>query len=70
MIKAKDTWSTIEQLGPEAKTSVTGDGIASGKVVESNADRVTDAKARTIIMGYCGQEALSRILHLSTAKEQ
>jgi hypothetical protein len=33
-------------------------------------DKIKDAKARTVIMGYCGQEALSRILHLETAREQ
>jgi len=71
VIEAKDTWDTIEQPGPEAETSVksTGDGTVKGKVVESKVDRVKDVKARTVIIGYYGPEALSRILHLRTAKE-
>ena len=78
VIEAKDAWDAIELPGPEAETSVksTGDGTVKGKVVESKGvtdtkvNRVMDAKARTVIMGYCGPEALSRILHLRTAKEQ
>ena len=78
MIEAKDAWDAIELLGLEAETSVksTGDGTAEGKAVESSGatdtkvNRVMDAKARTVIIGYYGPEALSRILHLRTAKEQ
>ena len=78
VIEAKDAWDAIELPGPEAETSVksTGDGTAKGKAAESKGvtdtkvDRVMDAKARTVIMGYCGPEALSKILHLRTAKEQ
>jgi len=33
-------------------------------------DKIKDAKARTVIIGYCGQEARLRIIHLETAKEQ
>jgi hypothetical protein len=48
----------------------TDDGIVKEKVVvTSKTDRVMDMKARTVIMGYCGQEALSKIFHLRTAKE-
>ncbi len=77
MIEAKDAWEAIEgPPAPEAKTPVedTDDGTKkSSSVTESKiqpTDRVRDAKARTVIMGYCGAEALSRILHLQTAKEQ
>jgi len=70
VIEAKDAWEAIEPPGLEAETPVrdTDDGIATSKVPLP--DRVRDAKARTVIMGYCGPEALSRILHLRTAKEQ
>jgi hypothetical protein len=80
VIEAKDAWDAIEPPAPEAKTSVikgTDDGTAEGKkaaessgATDTKVDRVMDAKARTVIMGYCGPEALSRILHLRTAKEQ
>jgi hypothetical protein len=80
VIEAKDAWDAIEPPALEAKTSVikgTDDGIAEGKkaaessgATDTKVDRVMDAKARTVIMGYCGPEALSRILHLRTAKEQ
>ena len=77
VIEAKDAWEAIEPMpAPKAEAPVedTDDVKASpGKATESKApavDRVRDAKARTVIMGYCGQEALSRILHLRTAKEQ
>jgi hypothetical protein len=80
VIKAKDAWDAIEPPAPEAKTSVIkgiDDGTAEGKkaaessgAIDTKVDRVMDAKARTVIMGYCGPEALSRILHLRTAKEQ
>jgi hypothetical protein len=77
VIKAKDTWDTIEPPGQEAETSVkgTGDGTVEGKAAESSRamdtklSRVMDAKARTVIMGYCEPEALSRILYLQTARE-
>ena len=78
VIEAKDAWDAIELPAPEAETSVkgTGDRIVEGKAAESSratdtkANRIMDAKARTVIMGYCGPEALSRILYLRTAKEQ
>jgi hypothetical protein len=72
VIEAKDTWDAIEQPGLEAETSTksTDDRIVKGKAAESKVSRVMDAKARTVIIGYCGPEALSRILHLRTAKEQ
>ncbi len=38
--------------------------------VEAKLDQVMDAKARTVIIEYCRQEALSRILYLRTTKEQ
>jgi hypothetical protein len=34
------------------------------------ANRVIDAKARTVIIGYYRLEALFKVLHLRTAKEQ
>ena len=73
VIEAKDAWDAIEQPAPEAKTSEksTDDGTVEEKaVVTSKTDRIMDTKARTVIMGYCRQEALSKILHLRTAKEQ
>jgi hypothetical protein len=80
VIKAKDAWDAIEPLALEAKTSIIkgiDDGTAEGKkaaessgATDTKVDRVMDAKARTVIMGYCGPEALSRILYLRTAKEQ
>ena len=76
VIEAKDAWGAVEPPAPEAKASVedTGDGTADPKSVLGPkiqlTDRVRDAKARTVIMGYCGPEALSRILHLQTAREQ
>ncbi len=77
VIEAKDAWEAIEGLlAPEAKTPVEDmdDGTEkSGSVTESKIqpmDRVRDVKARMVIMGYCGAEALLRILHLQTAKEQ
>jgi hypothetical protein len=72
VIEAKDTWDTIEQPAPEAKMSEksTDNRIVKEKaVVTSKTDRVMDTKARTVIMGYYGQEALSKILYLRTAKE-
>ena len=48
----------------------TDNGIVEEKVVvTSKTDCVMDVKARTVIIGYCGQEALSKILYLWTAKE-
>ena len=75
VIEAKDAWEAIEPPMPEAKTPVedTDDGTAGSGVTGPKVqptDRVRDAKARTVIMGYCGPEALSRILHLQTAREQ
>lgn len=75
VIEAKDAWEAIEPSVPKAETPVeaTDDGIARSDRTESKTpptDRVRDAKARTVIMGYCGPEALSRILHLQTAREQ
>ena len=80
MIKAKDAWDAIEPPAPEAKTSIIkgiDDGIVEGKkaaelsgATDTKVDRVMDAKARTVIIRYCGLEALSRILYLRTAKEQ
>jgi hypothetical protein len=69
VIEAKDVWDVIELYGPEAETSVktTDDRTAEKKV--DTGDRVKDAKARTVIMAYYGPEALSRVLHLRTAKE-
>jgi hypothetical protein len=77
VIEAKDAWDAIELPGSEAETPVksTDDRTVEGKAaasraVDTKASRVTDAKARTVIMGYCGPEALSKILYLRTAKEQ
>jgi hypothetical protein len=80
VIKAKDAWDAIEPPALEAKTSIIkgiDDRTAEGKkaaessgATDTKVDRVMDAKARTVIMGYCGPEALSRILYLRTAKEQ
>ena len=76
VIEAKDAWEAIEPSRPEAETPVksTDDGtVKSEGSTDQKAlpvDRVRDAKARTVILGYCGPEALSRILHLRTAKEQ
>jgi hypothetical protein len=78
VIKAKDTWDAIELPGLEAKASVksTGDRTVEGKAgelsgaINPKADRVKDIKARTIIIGYCRPEALSRILYLRTVREQ
>ena len=76
MIEAKDAWEAIEPSLPKAETSEkpTGKGTAKSKGVtdqkKSPVDRVKDAKARTVILRCCGSEALSRILHLRTAKEQ
>jgi hypothetical protein len=48
----------------------TDNGIVEEKViVTSKTNCVMDVKTRTVIMGYCEQEALSKILHLRTAKE-
>ena len=79
VIKAKDAWDAIEPPALEAKTPVIkgiDDGTVEGKeaaessrATDTKVDRVIDAKARTVIMGYCGPEALSRILYLRTAKE-
>ena len=72
MIKAKDAWDAIEQPAPEAETPVksTDDGTVEDKAaVISKANRVIDAKARTVIIGYYRQEALSKILYLRTVKE-
>ena len=76
VIEAKDAWEAIEPYAPEAETSVkaTDVGTAKPKGVTdrklSSTERVRDAKARAVILGYCGPEALTRILHLQTAKEQ
>ena len=71
MIKAKDTWDSIVLVEPEAETSA---GAASNRIVKGKAaklkiNRIIDAKARTVIIGYYRLEALSRILYLRTAKE-
>lgn len=77
VIEAKDAWETIEPMpAPKTEASVkdTDDvKVSPGEAIESKApaiDRAKDVKTRTVIMGYCDQEALSRILHLRTAKEQ
>ncbi|KAG4435079.1 hypothetical protein IFR05_009438 [Cadophora sp. M221] len=78
VIEAKDAWDAIELPGLKAETLVgsTDNGTAERKAAESSratdmkVNRVIDAKARIVIMRYCGPEALSRILHLRTAKEQ
>lgn len=76
VIEAKDAWEVIEPLIPEVETPVgaTDDGIAksdgSTDCKAAPVDRAKDAKARIVIMGYSGQEASFRILHLKTAKEQ
>ena len=71
VIEAKDAWKAIEELpAPEAKTPVedTDNGTARfSNVIKPKVqftDRMKNAKARTIIIGYCGQEALLRILYL------
>ena len=77
MIKAKDTWDIIKLLGLEAEIFIKsmGNRIVKGKVIESKGvtdtkvNRVMNAKARTVIMGYCGLEALSKILYLWIIKE-
>ena len=72
VIKAKDAWDSIVLVEPEAETSVraAGDRIVKGKAAKLKINRVIDAKARTVIIGYYRLEALSRILYLRTAKEQ
>ena len=78
VIKAKDMQDTIKLSDLEAEMSVKSmdNGIIEGKVAESGGatdtkiNCVMDAKARTVIIGYCGPEALSRILYLQTAKKQ
>ena len=62
MIEAKKAWNIIESPNPEAETSI--------KITDDKTARIKDAKTRTIIIGYCGQEALSRIFYLRTAKKQ
>jgi hypothetical protein len=52
----------VEPLAPDASETAGEKRTAP--------DKVKDAKARTIIMGYCIPEPLSRILHLKTAQEQ
>ena len=77
VIEAKDAWDAIELPAPEAETSVkgTGDGTVEGKAAESSratntkANRIIDAKARTVIIGYYRLEALSKILYLRTVRE-
>jgi hypothetical protein len=72
VIKAKDAWDAIKQPALEAKTPIksTDDGTVKDKAaVISKANRVIDAKARTVIIGYYRQEALSKILYLRTVKE-
>ncbi|KAG4433368.1 hypothetical protein IFR05_011152 [Cadophora sp. M221] len=78
VIEAKDAWDAIKLLGLEAETLVgsTDDGTAKRKAAEfsratnTKVNCVIDAKARIVIMGYYRPEALFRILHLRTAKEQ
>jgi hypothetical protein len=67
VIKAKDTWDAIKQLALEAKTPIksTDNRIVKDKAaIISKANHVIDAKARTVIIGYYRQEALSKILYL------
>jgi hypothetical protein len=58
VIEAKDVWDAIKQPGLEAKAFIISDGIVEGKVeeskdvIEAKANRVMDAKARTVIIGY------------------
>jgi hypothetical protein len=71
VIEAKDAWDAIELPDLRAETSKdTDDRTGKGKEPELAISRVKDAKARTVILGYCRPEALSRILHLKTAREQ
>jgi hypothetical protein len=77
VFKAKDTWDTIELLDLEAKAfvkstgnrTVEGKGAELSKAIRTKVDRVKDVKARTVIIGYCSLEVLSRILYLRTVKE-
>ena len=66
IIEAKDTWDTIELLGPEAETPIEDidDRIADRKAADIKVNCIIDTKTRTVIIGYCGPEALSRILYL------
>jgi gag-polypeptide of LTR copia-type len=70
MIKAKDAWSAVQS--PKTAVSKGKEAGTEKATAEPKVDinPVTDAKARTVIIGYYGQEALSRILHLRTTKEQ
>ena len=78
VIKTKNIQNTIELLDPEAEIFVKGigNGIEKGKAMESSkttksvVDCVKDIKARTVILGYCRPEALSRILYLKIARKQ
>ena len=71
IIEAKNTQGTIEpQLGLEAKTSTIDNGTAPKGDRETKLNYIIDIKACTVIIGYCGQEALSRIVHLQSTKEQ
>jgi hypothetical protein len=70
VIKAKDAWDAIEPPALEAKTSVIkgiDDRIAEGKkaaelsgAIDTKVDRVMDAKARTVIIGYYRPECRIR----------
>lgn len=74
VIQGKDAWTTIESYleGVQLKTKGPSNEKTEGATVRklTHTEQVTDAKARTVIMGYCGPDALSRILHLETAGEQ
>ncbi len=77
IIKVKDTWNAIKQPDLEAKTPVKsidngiveGKVVVSGKAIDIKANCIMDIKARIVIIGYYRLEALSKILHLRTAKE-
>ena len=75
VIEAKNAWEAVEPSALEAETPVkdTDDGTVKSEDVADRTtppeDRVRDAKARAVILGYCGPEALSRILYLTTARE-
>ncbi len=67
MIKAKDAWDAIKQLALEAKMSeksIDNRIVKEKAVVMSKTNCVINAKARTVIIGYYRQEALSKILYL------
>ncbi len=56
------------QLKTEGPSNEKTEGATVRRLIY--AEQVTDAKARTVIMKYCGPDVLSKILYLKTAEEQ